>query len=511
MRSVRRAAALLRTAPGGCAQPSEHGKVWRVSTRRLAVWAVAIVATFAIFVRLAPRALAQDEDLDEVPIPPPPSTTELPSPVPPSVAGVPLDLLTWPLLAAAEADLGAGRAAVALARAAIVAEALPEGLPLRVRADGLRLLAMQRLRAGETAPAADVVLAPLIVQAEHDVRAGQLQMALARLDFALVRIPADSALATRARALRASISPGSDLTPPPAPVAAPSPATAHAEAPPAQNDGRRGTGEIVELYITAGAFGGLTGVYVSYLVSERSATLGTYTLTGLTGAALFAVGVLSLDLTEPFPSGVPPAISASIRAGLLNGVLALAMYESAVPPAADDPNLSFSLAWGGAAIGLATGLAVGFGLTPTVAEARFVESAGLWGIGLGTYVALLTEFRDGAVASGIALAGLDAGLIAGLVLAALELLPPVRRTLFMDLGFLIGSGVGALLPGLYYMSSNAPLEAPVFGVGMLIGSIGGWALATALTHGMAETDAPPVTLALSPMEGGAVVGMQGAL
>src|SRR5690606_12757061 len=151
---------------------------------------------------------------------PPPTTEVAPPPTPavaPLVSGVPLDLLVAPLLAAAEADLAAGRIRLALIRATIVGEALPEGLPLRVRADGLRLLANRRL-AEEIAPSPlGDVLAPLVTQAELDLRAGQPQIALPRLDFALARLPASSPLAARAHQLRqvAVSSVGAPLLPPP--------------------------------------------------------------------------------------------------------------------------------------------------------------------------------------------------------------------------------------------------------------------------------------------------------
>ncbi|MCZ7677323.1 MAG: hypothetical protein M5U28_00495 [Sandaracinaceae bacterium] len=289
---------------------------------------------------------------------------------------MPLDVVVGPLLAAAEADLSAGRAALALARSAVVASVLPEGVPLRVRAEGLTLLARQRMPQGATAPAQDEVYAPLIAQADLDLRAGQPQVALPRLDFVLGRLPAGSPLVARAQQLRAYAA--STLgAPPPPPLAAPAPVAPPPAAPPPPSDGSRGTGEIVELYISAALAGAITGAYIPFVASDDTAVPTTYVLTSLAGAGVFAVGVLTLDLTMTLPSGVPPTISASIRFGIAHGMLGMGLYLAA--PGINDGDVAFSLAWGGSIAGALVGLGVGFGLTPTVEEERLVESVGIWG------------------------------------------------------------------------------------------------------------------------------------
>ena len=451
---------------------------------------------------------------DELAVPPPPTTPMGPPPTlavaPPLVSGVPLDLLVAPLLAAAEADLAAGRIRLALIRATIVGEALPEGLPLRVRADGLRLLANRRL-AEELAPSPlGDVLAPLVIQAELDLRAGQPQIALPRLDFALARLPAASPLAARAHQLRqvAVSSMGAPLLPPPQPASALTPPPSAPEPP---SDGHRGTAEAVELYITAGAFGALTGGYIPFMASQDTAGGATYILTTVAGAGLLAVGVLSLDLTSRIPSGVPPTISSSIRFGFAHGLLAWGLYESS-SFSVGEPGVIFSLVWGGTLAGGLLGTAVGFGLTPSVDEARLVESTGLWGAGLGTYIAMMTGYRDATTGLGLMLGGMDAGLLVGVLLAALDIVPPVRRTLALDLGFLVGSGVGALLPGFYYASTGLPLEMEPLGVGMALGAIGGWVLAYFLTEDAGAPDVGErVSLGIAPVEGGATLAVSGML
>jgi hypothetical protein len=429
------------------------------------------------------------------------------------IRGIPVDSLMRPLLSAAEADLSAGRVTLALARATFVASVLPEGVPMRVRADGLRLLATQRLPADATALPLDDVLAPMIAQADLDLLVGQPQIALPRLDLVLARLPGGSPLAMRAQQLRAVAASMLGIAPPP--ITSPAMAPPTALAAPARHDGLRGTGEIVELYIMAAGLGALTGGYLPFVATNDNADATTYMFTTVAGAGLFAVGVLTLDLTSSLPSGLPPTISSAIRFGFGHGMLAFGMYSaSAIWPSYAEPSASFSLVWGGAALGAAAGLAIGFGLTPTLAEERFVESTGYWGAGLGAYVGMLTEYTDPMLGLGLTMAVMDAGLLSGIILAAVGKVPSVRRTLFLDLGFLAGSGVGALIPGLYFISDHsAQFSWPALGVGMLIGSVGGWLLTYLLTGGLdarpAAPDEPTVSLGVAPTLGGASLGLSG--
>jgi hypothetical protein len=440
-------------------------------------------------------------------IPPPPAASTAPPSAPAGASAA-----AEPLLEAAEADLSAGRVSLALARAAAVIAALPEGAPLRIRAESLHLIAQRRPVGDAPAPAADEVFAPLVAQAELDLRARRVPLALPRLDLALAHLPAGSPLRRRAVQLRAAAAPavGASTLPPAPPAAAGSPlASRPAERP--VDPTRRGTGEIVELYITSAAFGALTGLFVPTVATADPVSGTTYTLTLIGGAGLMAVGVLTLDLAADLKTGVPPTLSSSIRFGFANGMLAWGLAE-----ATDDPNApeSFTLIWGGAAVGLVTGLGVGFGLEPSVRDARFVESAGLWGGVLGTAVALMTEYRDPAAGLALSLVAMDAGLIAGVVTAASGAHPSTRRTLFLDLGFLAGAGAGALFPSLYYLSQRIPLEPLALGVGMAVGAVGGWTLSYLLTDGMDEAEdggAPDVQAAVAPVEGGALLSVSGTL
>ncbi|HJL14696.1 MAG TPA: hypothetical protein RMH99_03510, partial [Sandaracinaceae bacterium LLY-WYZ-13_1] len=285
-------------------------------------------------------------------------------------------------------------------------------------------------------------------------------------------------------------------------------------APPAppRDPTRRGTGEMVELYITSALFGAFTGAYIPTVATDDGVSGTTYALTMIGGAGLMAVGVLTLDLAAPLRTGVAPTVSESIRLGLANGLLVWGIGGAAGEV---DGDAGFSLAWGGAALGLATGVAVGFGLEPSVRDARFVESVSLWGGVLGTAAALISEYSEPVLGVALTLVGLDAGLLAALATVAADTHPSTARTLLLDLGFLAGTGAGALVPSLYYFTQRTAPEPVAVGVGMAIGAVGGWLLSYLLTDGMddaeAEADESAPQVGLSPVQDGLVVGVHGAL
>lgn len=131
------------------------------------------------------------------------------------------DLVLEPLVIAAQADIEHGQLALALARAATVAGALPADSPIQARAQGLVLLAQQRLGSSQAPQVeAEAVLTPLVDAAELDATAGRIELARARLDVVLAHLPATAALAVRASSLRAVIV---TPAPAPAPLIAPAP------------------------------------------------------------------------------------------------------------------------------------------------------------------------------------------------------------------------------------------------------------------------------------------------
>lgn len=469
----------------------------------------------------------------ELAVPAPPATGQPPpGPLPPATAAgqVPMGTVLEPLVSAAEADLAAQRTSLALARASVAMDALAEGEPLRVRSEGLVLLARQRLEGEAETPPLEDVLSPLVAQAELDVRSGNTALAVPRLDFALARLPAGSPLRQRAERLRAlsSQAPGPPTytgaqpsgygygTPPTQPIYAPQQVYRPPPRPP-RDPNRRGTGEAIELYITAGLFGALTGAYLPYVASDATAAGSVYALTMIGGAGLFVVGALALDLGLDPVSGVEPTIASSIRFGIANGFFAFLLYDDLSFPSTDG-NVSFTLPWIGGAAGAALGLAIGFGLEPEVREERFVESAGVWGVGLTGAIAMaLGGERDSQTYAGaLGLAGLNAGWLIGALVTAGGGHQSIGRTLFMDMGFLGGFGIGMAIPAIGYIVTQSVPDEEALGVGAAIGAVAGWSAMLAVTEGWSEEGGsrqarePQVSVSASPVEGGAMVSANGA-
>lgn len=440
-----------------------------------------------------------------------PSAPAGPSAIPPAGAA-PVGLVVAPLLEAAEADMQAGRAGMALARATLVVEALPEGAPLRARAEALRARAAEAAPTGESPDVGEVV-APLVSQAELDLRAGMSQLAIPRLDFALSRLPAGSPARTRAEGLRQ----GAYVATPPmggAPhgYAPQQYAQPMAPARPPRDPDQAGTGEFIELYVAAAGLGVLTGTYLTDIAGGNGTF--AFTLAGLGGAITLGAGTLALHLTDSIKTGIGPSIAMSARFGLANGTLAMLAGASASPPFARDGEAMFSLVWGGAFSGAAIGMGVGFGLRPSVAQVRFAESTGLWGLGVGALAAMMSSgASNGATAEfAMTMIGLDVGILAGIIAIATDSELPMGRALMMDLGFFGGAAVGFGFTLLGYLGARTNVEVPYLGLGGGLGAVAGWLLTFFLTDGWTgEPEEPPVHVTLSPIEGGVVLGFSGYL
>ncbi|MGE0788246.1 MAG: hypothetical protein AB7S26_21415 [Sandaracinaceae bacterium] len=481
--------------------------------RLIQVWGTAIALGCAGLAGSVTRAQLADPSTGEVEVPPPPPSADTtpPGAVPPAAAPgeVPRDVVLTPMVSAAESDLAQGNAALALARGQAAAANLPEGSAMRIRADGVSVLAQQRLATVPTppAPSIDEVWWPLVWMAETEIAQGNMVVARTRLELALANLPEGAALRPRAIAAMQATLAAPTVTPSAGgPYYAPPPPQqpmAQQMAPEPRDPAQRGTGEQIELYVTTGLFGALTGAWLPFVASEGTAGTYVYTLTILGGAALFATAALALDLTVNPVSGVGPTISAGTRFGFANGMFAWMLYQSLTTSA--DPSVAFTLVWAGAAAGLGLGAAIGFGLEPEVREERFIEASGIWGGLLALSVAFLTEFEDATLTGAVGLAGLNVGWLTGLAIIAGGAEIGLGRTMFMSLGAIGGFGVGLLVPLLAYSITDDPVEALPFGVGSLIGMAGGFAVMTAVTHGWDSEDGsrdpqePTVNVSAAPV------------
>lgn len=494
--------------------------------------------------------------------PPPPGTYAV------SVA---LDDVLLPLLAAAEQDVAQGRPALALSRAQLVLEVAGQSSTLRVRADGVRLVAQQAL-AGATpeVQAPELVVEPLVASAEQDSQRGQHALAVARLDFAMQRVPAGSPLAQRALALRQvamqllSASAAQQAAPqvqqigpttqyggtpyggyapaaPAAPIDAERPGATATPATPVDPT-RRGDGEVIELYITSAIYGVYLGFWIPYAAGlESSGGSGSgsaenlvYSLAMLAGGGLMALGVAGLDSGSGLRTGVAPSMSMGIRYGLGLGFLMWGAADRALSPIGGrfDPTTgtfvesrdgmiertAFPMAFGLG--GLLIGATIGYGLNPSTNDVRFVETGGIWGSGLGLLAAIAAA-QDSSQGFAITAAGLGTGLLTSAIIVGAGARVSSRRGWFMTLGFVIGAGAGTIVPALA-AAATGEFSVQIFGAVAAATSIAGLITAFVLTEGMdaprpapegARTerdDAPPIQIGLAPMEGGGLATLSGS-
>jgi hypothetical protein len=481
-----------------------------------------------------------------------------------------MDDVVLPLILAAEEDVGAGRAALGLARAELALATVGPNSAIRVRAEGVRLVAMQRLE-GATAdpPPAEQVVEPLLRAAELDIQNGRHALAVARVELVLARVPEDSPVATSARAFRSvaaqlvgtsagsvpvasSPSAGSDPRTLSSgwgrePASAASTSLGAYEAPVPRTDSelaaseprghgalRRGDGEVVELYIDAALYGGYVGFWFPFVAglgsrdrrtgsSDASGAQLGYSLSVLAGGSLLILGAALLDQGDGLRTGIAPAISTGIRYGVLAGFLMWGALDRSLSPVRDP--VTFEENRGGLAErtgmpvlfglgGLLTGAAVGYGLLPGISEVRFVETSAIWGTGIGFFLAIAAA-RDAAEAFGITAAGLATGLLTSAVLCGTGLRISPARSWLMTLGFVVGIGVGTLVPALASAGSGQ-FDVRVFGAVAVATSIAGLIVSGIVTEGMdAEgPDArsqiqPDVQIGFGPTEGGGIVTFRG--
>lgn len=396
-------------------------------------------------------------------------------------------------------------------------------------------------------------LTPLVDAAATDATAGRTDLARARLDFVIAHVVPTARIAIRAQAIRAAMDAhGPVVTTAPSqavsqlaapnplyPTVAPAPGQPQAgyryavptwtpppPAPP-EDPRRRSTGEIIELYVTAGVFGAYTGAWIPYGAGVFNTSSGTDEARALPiamvlGAGTFVLGVFALDQIDgALRTGQPAALAIGIRYGLGIGALSLGIAGARTSGSTD---AAFNVMGFSALGGLAVGAALGFGLEPHPSQVQFVQTVGLWGAMVGAELAAIVapQVEDGCIpfspcpaavetGFGLALGGLGAGIVAGLITSAAGANLSARRSWFMTLGALAGVAVGSGLWGLISYTVNE-VDVVAWGTSALLGSVAGLIVVGFLTGDDDRTrtwNDPQVSIA--PTVGGAQVILSGAL
>lgn len=461
-------------------------------------------------------------------------------PPPPAYASasIGLDVVLEPLVTAAEADVASGRYAMALGRTQAVLSEAPASSAVHVRAEGLALLARQRLGdqpAGTVA--ADEAYAPLVAAASDDVTASRFDLARARLGWVLLRVPADGALAVRAHAIGAALeqrasSPVATTSPairvPPSGAVWATPALPSTARQPSADPTRRTDAEIVDLYVT----GGLMGVYLGSWIlvgtdalngmSSRDAEL-TLAGTMLAGAGVMTLATFALDQIDHGPrAGQPSAIAGGMRFGFVLAGLTLGTLVQ------DHGSWGTAEHFDALGIGLLGGATIGailaYTANPHPSQTQFTQATGVWGamLGaeLGALIAPLAFPNSGATTErwqtgfGLPLGGLSVGLATGLLLSAAHEHFSARRSWLTTLGLVCGTAGGTLIWMLVSAGERWTFDLPTWGGIAGVGGLGGLILAAALTGGDRgsrdwEDETPPPQLSIAPTTGGATIGVNG--
>ena len=460
-------------------------------------------------------------------IPPPPAAY--------AAASIGLDLVLEPLVSAAEADLGRGEPAMALARAQVVLAEAPASSTVHVRAEGLSLVAQQRLVAPPGSVTSDDAYAPMLDAATADTAAGRFDLARARLAWVDAHAPAGSALVLRASTVRAAldarVTSASVATAPPPTTSAwttpvPTWTAVATPTPPASSDPRRRTDlEIADLYVTGGLMGAYLGAWMSqstgWLDGHSSEDASRITaIAMIAGAGVLTLGVFGYDQIDRGPRmGQPGTIAQGIRFGFVLSGLSLGVMS------ADAGCCRVRETFDAMGIGVLGGAALGtlfaYTLEPHPAQVQFTQSVGVWGALLGAELAALAtplSFPSGnrdsvRMGFGLTLGGLSTGILVGFLLSAAHENFSARRSWLTTAGLVAGSGAGTLIWTLISLGGHGNFDVPTWGACAGVGGIAGLILVGVLTagdHGPRDWDeAPDVQLSIAPTMGGATLGLDG--
>jgi len=261
---------------------------------------------------------------------------------------------------------------------------------------------------------------------------------------------------------------------------------------------RRITGEMVELYISAGLFGMFSAALVAGDADDANLTLSLLVL----GPFAMVGATFALDNATPLPSGLPGSIATGFAIGALEYtfVSALALGNDTFGDRSALVELWLSSLAG----------AVGFGLLatqlqPTRAEVALVRSGAIWGGFLGLMGALAADLEEVRPAFGLTLGAMNAGLLLAMLVS--RTVPLSRnQVLLLDvcglsgglLGLAVGSGVSGAGGARSISSADAQLIPVAVGVGTLAGLVLGMLLGKPYPNSPEEAQARELALEVSP-------------
>ncbi len=465
------------------------------------------------------------------------------APAPAVAAAGTMEELIGPLADGAEAALAADHPALAVARAQLVLDAVASSSPLAARAQAVTDAASVAMAGGRAPDDTSTALAPMLDAAAASADAGRLPIAEAQIEFVLDLVPATSALAHRAEAIRARMtvaaSPTLVASPPEfagddfsdAPTSAPvTPRTTPETAAPAApaDPTRRDDAELIETYITMTTFGVYTGFWIPFGAglqggNDRNPESLLYSLSILAGGGLFALGVSALDDGPGMRAGVGSSMSAGTRYGVALGFMMWGALDPYLSPNEHcNPAVSFTcsenraglsertalpLAFG--ATGALVGLGVGLGLRPTSEQVRAVEMGGLWGgaIGLLSSLGAAQSSSQGFI---ITASGVGLGLLGTAITQGMGIHFGGRRLGFITLGLAAGAAAGLLVPAFGSIGAHG-WSWPLFSVTGAT-ALAGMIIAGLVTNGMDEgpSHGPDIHVSLGPTEGGAMASLSGS-
>jgi hypothetical protein len=280
---------------------------------------------------------------------------------------------------------------------------------------------------------------------------------------------------------------------------------------------KRTADEIAGLYTLGFVYGLGTGLWID-AVTQPESTAGIV-LPPLIGAGLGIAGVAILDSGRGLRYGVPSAISAGLIIGLDEGTVWTLWNQSQRSGDRWSTQGAASVVWGLSTVGAIAGGLVGSSVPITPGRALFVQAGALWGgavlgLGMGALAADPHGERAGYFAAGV---GTNVGWV-GAALAAGSVSPSSARVQLVNVGGIAGF---LLFGGIYLAAAdknpNVHAEVGAAALGSAAGLTAAWFITARMAPDMPRApNAPPAAVsnvvpAITPVQGGATVGVSGTL